>query len=248
MKKFKHLVLFLLVGLVVACNFTEEIYVNEDGSGKLSINFDGNEFMAMMSSLDTLKQEEAMDSTIVFKDLLKAKSDSISKLPVTEQEKLKNLEPFSMHMVMKPEEQLMKFELYREFKDISKINDAFNTFQSASSLSPTPGANSAQAPPMGSSNPATKVEYNFAGNKFSRTTKIIDQELFKKSIDSIASAEMFLSGSTYTFKYHFPRRVKNVNVEGATFSMDGKTMIYEVNFLDMMKTPEKLDLQVELED
>ncbi len=111
-----------------------------------------------------------------------------------------------------------------------------------------PGSNTSQAPPMGSSNPATEVNYSFTGNKFSRTTRIINQELFEKSIDSMASAEMFLSSSKYTFKYHFPRRIKNVNVEGATFSMDGKTMIYEVSFLDMMKTPEKMDLQIELED
>jgi len=62
--------------------------------------------------------------------------------------------------------------------------------------------------------------------------------MFKKRIDSLASAEMFLSNSTYTFKYHFPKRVKSTNIKDATFSMDGKTMIHEVNFLDRMKDPE----------
>lgn len=248
MKKLKVLFAMLVVGMVIACNFTEEIYLNEDGSGKLSINFDADELMAMMGSLDSLKQDEAIDSTIVFKDLLKEKKDSIAQLSQEEQAKLKKLEPFSMHMVMKPEEQIMKFELFSEFKDISGVKDAFNAFQSASSLSPTPGSNTAQVPPITSSNSATEVDYSFKGNNFSRKITIVNQELFQKSIDSMASAEMFLSSSTYTFKYHFPRRVKNVNVEGATFSMDGKTMIYEVSFLDMMKTPESINLEVELED
>lgn len=248
MKKIKLLVALVVTITVIACNFTEEVYINEDGSGKLSINFDANEMMAMMGSLDSLKQEKAIDSTIVFKDLLKEKRDSISKLPLEEQEKLKKLEPFSMHMVMKPEEQVMRFELFSEFKNIENVSDAFNAFQSASSLTPAPGASGGQSPAIPSPKATTKVDYKFKNNTFSRNTIIIDQELFQKSLDSLAGAEMFLSSSTYTFKYHFPRRVKNVNVEGATFSMDGKTMIYEVNFLDMMKTPEAINLEVELED
>lgn len=248
MKKIKYTVAIICACFIVACNFTEEVYLNDDGSGKLSINFDANEMMGMLSSLDTLKQEKPMDSTIVFKDLLEEKKDSISKLPLEEQAKLKKLEPFSMHMVMDPEVGEMKFELFSEFKNINQVNDAFNAFQNASSIGPIAGAGSKAGPPLPSSEPTTKVNYNFSNNKFTRTTEIVNQELFEKSLDSLASAEMFLSGSTYTFKYHFPRRVKNVNVEGATFSMDGKTMIYEVSFLDMMKTPEKLILEVELED
>ena len=91
------------------------------------------------------------------------------------------------------------------------------------------------------------IQNTFKKNKFKRETIILDQALFEKSIDSLASAEMFLSSSTYTFKYHFPKRVKSTNIEEATFSMDGKTMIHEVNFLDMMKNPESIVIEVELE-
>lgn len=244
----KCLVLFLSIGMLASCSFTEEIYLNEDGSGKLSINFDGNELMSMVGTMDSLKQEEVIDSIIVFKRLLEDKKDSIATLSMEEQAKLKKLEPFSMRVVMNPEAQEMRFELLAEFDDITKMDDAFNAFQNASSLNPASGLGSGQEMPMLSESPSTKVNYSFTGNIFSRTTKIIDQELFQKSTDSLAGAEMFLSGSTYTFKYHFPRRVKSVNVEGATFSMDGKTIIYEVSFLDMTKTPEAISLQVELED
>jgi hypothetical protein len=71
--------------------------------------------------------------------------------------------------------------------------------------------------------------------------------LFDKTIDSLAGSEMFLSSSTYTFKYHFPKRIKSTNIEEATFSMDGKTMIHEVNFLEMMKDPKSILIEVELE-
>ncbi len=247
MKKLRLFTFFVTLVAITACNFTEEIYFNEDGSGKMSINFDANELMSMGGISDSLKQEKSIDSTLVFRDLLREKKDSIALLSPEEQAKLKRLEPFSMHMVVKPEEQVMKFELQSEFKKIEEANDAFNAFQYATSLGPKPEAGG-QSPPVPVQDAATEVKYVFKGNTFTRSIAILDQEKFQKSVDSLASAEMFLSGSTYTFKYHFPRKVKKVNVDGATFSLDGKTMTYEVGFLDMMKTPEAIMLEVELED
>jgi len=151
-----------------------------------------------------------------------------------------------MRVAMDPQAQEIRFELFAEFEDISKIDDAFNAFQSASSLSFNGGL-AAEAMPIGAAESPTKVNYNFKGNTFYRITEITDQDLFQKSVDGLASSETFLSGSTYTFKYHFPRKVQRVKVEDATFSMDGKTMIYEVSFLDMTKTPESVRLEVELE-
>ncbi len=250
MKHFKIVFAFLLGMVFLACNFTEELHLNEDGSGKINIHFDGNEMMAMMASMqtDSTDLEKAIDSTIVFKDLLEEQKDSIAQLTPEEQAKLKKLEPFSLHMVMNPEEQVMRFDLFSDFKNISEVDDAFNAFQDASAMNPPPGGDASKTPPMGANQQTTKVNYEFSGNKFKRTIEIIDKELFKKGMDSLKSAEMFLSGSTYTFKYHFSRKVKSANVEGATFSLDGKTMTYEVDFLQMMKDPESILLEVELED
>ena len=248
MKQLRFFLAILFLGLITACNFTEELFLEEDGSGRINIHFDGNELMAGLNSMspDSTQKEEKVDTTLVFKELLEEKKDSIAQLSPEEQEKLKKLEPFTMKMVMDSKEQKMQFDLFSEFKNVSEVNNAFNAFQEASSVGPQPGGNgpSQQGPPP----MPTEVIYGFDGSKFSRSTKILDENLFKQSIDSLKSAEMFLSGSTYTFKYHFPRRVKSTNAEGATFSMDGKTMIYEVNFMDMMKDPEAINIEVELED
>ena len=249
MKRLSLFTAILLAALTLACNFTEEIHFNEDGSGKLNIHFDGNEMMEMVASMDsTSTPEKAIDSTLVFKDLLEEKKDSIAQLSPEEQAKLKKLEPFSIRMVVDEEKGIMNFDMYSEFKDVAEVNDAFNAFQDASSFNAPPGGDKQKNPPMGTNNQTTKVKYDFTGNSFSRSIEIIDKELFKKGLDSMQSAEMFLSGSTYTFKYHFPKKVKSVNVEGATFSLDGKTMTYAVDFLQMMKDPESIILEVELEN
>ncbi|MET1259093.1 hypothetical protein ABV409_07115 [Flagellimonas sp. DF-77] len=247
MKRFRFLAALLVSALILACNFTEEIHFNADGSGKIDIHFDGDELMAMMASMDsTGALDKSIDSTLVFKDLLELKKDSIAQLSEEEQAKLKKLEPFSMRMVVDQAKGVMKFNLFSEFDKVADVNDAFNAFQDASSFGP--GPKSDNGPSMSNQQPATQVSYSFEGNTFTRNTKVIDRSLFEQGLDSLQGAEMFLSGSTYTFKYHFPRRVKKVNVEGATFSMDGKTMIYEVNFLDLMKKPETMNLEVELEN
>lgn len=247
MKKTNLLLLTLFGVFALSCNFTEEMFLEEDGSGKLSINFDGSELMQMAGEEMTKNNEKPVDSIISFKELLEEKKDSIAKLSPEEQENLKRLEPFNMHMVMNPETKEMKFDLFSEFKDVSEVNDAFNAFQGASALSPNSNSQG-QKSPMSGQDPTTEVSYSFKRGKFSRKAKIIDEELFKQSVDSLQGAEMFLSGSTYTLKYHFPKRVKSTSAEEATFSADGKTLIYEVSFFDLLKDPSILDLEVELEE
>ena len=246
MKKIQILALTLILALFSSCNFTEEIHLQEDGSGKLSIFFDGSELMEMAGEEMQKNNEKPVDSLIYFKDFFEAKKDSIAQLPEEEQAKLKKLEPFTLHMLVNPEEKQMKFDLSSEFNEISEVNDAFNTFQEASALGPTNTPDQPNPKPM--EEHSTEVNYSFKDGVFSRTAKILDEELFQKSLDSLQGADMFLSGSTYTLKYHFPRRVKSASIEEATYSADGKTLIYEVSFLDVMKDPKLLDLEVKLED
>lgn len=245
MKKIQVLAWAMLFALISSCNFTEEITLQEDGSGKLSINFDGAELMEMAGEEMQKSNEKPVDSLISFKDLLEEKKDSIATLSAEEQEKLKRLEPFNMRMIMNPEEKIMKFDLFSEFEKIEEVNDAFNAFQTANDFG---NVGKQQSQPVGTQDPTTEVTYSFKKNSFSRKAEILDQELFQKSLDSLQGAEMFLSGSTYTLKYHFPRKVKSTTAEAATFSADGKTLIYEVKFLDLMKDPSVLDLEVELEN
>ncbi|MEM8999896.1 MAG: hypothetical protein AAGB24_06495 [Bacteroidota bacterium] len=247
MKKPKIWIIAFAMIFTVACNFTEEIFLEEDGSGKISINFDGSELMEMGGDEMMQTDEKAIDSLISFKQLLEEKKDSIAALPSEEQAKLKKLEPFSLHMIMDPEEKVMKFDMFRKFERVDEVNDAFNAFQSASILGPSGGQNTPPSP-MTSQNAASEVSYAFNKNTFTRTATVIDEALQQQSVDSLQGAEMFLSGSTYTLKYHFPRKVKSTTAEEATFSADGKTLIYEVKFLDLMKNPELLNLEVELEN
>lgn len=245
MKTLFKLALVLIFTVCAACNFTEELYINADGSGSLSINFEGNEFMAAMGEMgDTLSAQKAVDTTFVFKEFIKQKADSIAQLPPEEQQRIKKLENFSMQMKMNPANQELTFSMFTRFKNIGEINNAFNNFQKATTLMPNKDM-AKEAPPT--KDMATDINYTFNDKLFARTTTITNEQLFAQSLDSLKSAEMFLGNATYTFKYHFPKRVKNTNAKGATFSIDGKTMVYEVSFLELLKNPKSTDFKVEFE-
>ena len=82
MKKIQYAILATIILLAASCNFTEEIHLQEDGSGRLSINFDGSEMMDMAGDELTKTNEKPIDSIISFKDFLEEKKDSIAQLPL----------------------------------------------------------------------------------------------------------------------------------------------------------------------
>ncbi len=234
-----------LACLLVSCHFTEEITFNEDGAGSISLNFDGSELLSMAGDSTNVTEEKAVDSVVYFADLLREKKDSIATLPAAEQERLRKLEPYRMHLKSDPVAKEMFISLSRDFKAIAEVQDAFKAFQSSGALDGTQQGPDSEAPDFSE---GTEVSYAFGSNRFSRTTIITDSALFRQRLDSLETGGMFLAGSTYTLKVHFPRRVKSVSSQEATLSVDGKTLIREIDFLEYLKNPGLLNIEVELED
>lgn len=248
MRKLFSAITVIALCLFTSCNFTEEMHLNADGSGKIAINFDGSQLMEMAGDEMSKENEKAIDSLIYFKDVLEEKKDSISKLSEEEQASLKKLEKFAMHMLMNPEAKEMKFEIFTNFKSVKELDDVFDSFQQANKLqSSVEGKPVKTDPTFGGNSEATDVAYKFKGRKFSRVTTIVDEELLKQAVDSLSSSNMFLSGSKYSLKYHFPKKIKSVSSGKAMLSADRKTLVLEVGFLDYMRDPKILDLEVVLE-
>ncbi|MEJ2585028.1 MAG: hypothetical protein P8Z38_08285 [Robiginitalea sp.] len=238
----------LLSGLLwISCNFTEEIHLNEDGSGTIALSFDGSQLLSLTDSTAAAEQPKRLDSVVRFSDVLDEKKDSIRKLPPAEQERLEKLRPYEMRMITDHEAGEMRFILSREFRDISEVGNAFNAFQDAGALDPAPGENT----PMKSAEevyPSTEVVYSLKGNTFTRRGFIVDSVLHQQRIDSLKGGESFLAESTYKLEVHFPRKIRSASVENATLSMDGKTLFYEVGLLNYLLKPDALDLEVILEE
>lgn len=245
MKNYFSYCLVLLIICFTSCNFTEELTLNENGSGRLTVKFDGSELLQMGGK--TNPEEEAngkvLDSFISFKELLENKKDSIALLTPEEQKRLKKLEPFNLHLVMDENKGDMKIDIYTDFKKISEVSDGFSAFQNIGAFGNT-GLNVQSDKSSFSMAEATEMKYTFKGSEFTRTNTIVDFDLLQQNVDSLGQMGLFLESSMYKLIYHFPRPVKSVSKKGALFSEDRKTIIIEVPFMDYMRDPEILNIEV----
>jgi len=251
-------IIFLLAIAIstVSCQFVETIVMEEDGTGHVSLKMDMKEMMAMGGGALTDSIPKKVDTIISMKDVLREKKDSIATLSKAEQKKLKSIENFDMRMLMDPETGDFFFDIFTDFKNIDEANNIMNGLGQSSSLMKSiegmgvMGVGGTGMPNDVSSNQETEmigVAFNYKNGKFSRDAYIKDKEKHQTQLDSMGGAEMFLGSIMYKVKYTFPRKIMKSSVEDATYSLDGKTITFERSFMDYIKNPDVLDVEIELE-
>ncbi|GHC48751.1 hypothetical protein [Ulvibacter litoralis] len=231
--------------LLISCQFTETMVLNENGSGRITMHLNMDDMMSFGGmGFDTTKIK--VDSIIVMKQFLESKKDSISMLSEAEQQRLKKLEDYTFHMVMDTESSEMQLELYQDFKQVSEANNMVEGLNEGANLMPEM-SNSKKNSPDDASEETVGVRFSFEKNVFKRDAYIMDAERHQMKIDSMQTAKAFMSGMTYTLKYTFPKRIKKSSVDDATYSLDGKTIEVHRDFVAYIENPDILDVEVELE-
>lgn len=252
MNFFKKLALLTLVVLAASCNFTENIYVNNDGTGEFSVEIDGSGIMAMAGDKIGEKMSESsnknsIDSTFSFKQIFELKKDSIAKLSVEEQAALKRMENFVMHMKMNAEKKELFLSMNTPFKNVTELQDMMNGFKTMKDLKGSLGVSKTPNSMGDALDNNSKMSYTYNGKTFTRTAEL-DQEAFNKiSKDSLGMSKMIFASSKYTLKYHFPKAVKTVSNPDALFSGDRKTITIQYPFSDYMDNPQKMNLSITFE-
>ncbi len=244
----KLFILLLFSTALVSCTFTETMNLKEDGTGRMSISVDLGQIMAMSGEMAAENQMEAQDTIIKFKDLLEDRKDSIAALSKSNQERLQAMKDYQLHIKANPTENEMVVDIFTDFTQIQEANNLMKGFQQSSEFIPgnaaATGSNSKEEE---NKKDAIGVSYSYKKNVFKRDAFINDTEEHQKQLDSLQKAGTFMSGIAYKIKYTFPKKIKSTSVEDATYSLDGKTMELERNFLDYMRNPDVLDIEVELE-
>ena len=258
--------LFLLASLflLTSCNFTEEITFNEDGSGEFIMSYDMSEVMntlekEMGGGQDKEGKEKVkIDSVLYFKDMLVEKADSIATLSQKEQQRIKSLENIVMKMRMDEENGVFNLGVGSTFTSLDELPAALEKIEEAKTFNSQQDQTFSK---MGESEVAKAseslfefVEFSFDGKTFTRSLAE-DYEKSSENLDSLNeeinemgdSKDMFESMS-YTLVYNFPKAVKSVSNKNAEISKDGKTVTLKINFIDMLKSPEQMTLDVILED
>ncbi len=240
----KSIFLLVLIFTLVSCQFTETMVLNEDGSGSISISMDLSEMMAFSGEMMTDSTITKMDTIIPFKTILEEEKDSIAQLSDREQKRLKELENYNIRLLTDPEINQMVIDIFTDFKDVSEANDLMKAFDETDEF--IPGMKMEGNDSSGNET-NVGVTYSFKKGVFKRDSYILDPEKYQMQMDSIKDVESFMSGMTYKLKYTFPKKIKKSSVEDATYSLDGKTIEMERSFIDYIKNPDIMDLEVELE-
>ncbi|QCX39701.1 hypothetical protein FF125_15080 [Aureibaculum algae] len=237
------LIVTSLLFLLTSCAFTEEIHINNDGSGTYNFKIDMSEMMQEMQDMgtkDSTAASKSIDTTFNFKDILDEKKDSIAQLSKEEQAAIKAIADMNLHLQVDDEKGKMLMDFGLNFKDVSEIKNMEEKLTKAMSVNKNKG----NAPLMNKSN----VTFSLNGNNFVRKTipkKLTTEE--ENEVDkSIQQSGSFLDGSMYKLIYHFEKKIKSVSHKKASISNDGKTLTIEVPMDSLVKNPKLLDFTLKL--
>ncbi|MEG2101316.1 MAG: hypothetical protein RRY99_07395, partial [Flavobacterium sp.] len=131
MKLLKLLSFSFLLAFLTSCTFTESIYINDNGTGKFSVDMDGSALMEMagdqIGNQMGADAKKDIDSSFTFKQLFEEKKDSIAKLSPEVQKELKKLESFAVHTKMSSEKKQFLMTLSTDFKNVNELQDILQT-------------------------------------------------------------------------------------------------------------------------
>ena len=246
MKLYKLLSFSFLLATLTSCTFTENIYINDNGTGKFSVDIDGSALMEMAGDQIAGQMgdnKKDIDTTFTFKKVFEEKKDSIAKLSPETQKELKKLESYIVSTKISSEKKQFLMNMSTDFKNVNELQDILQTLGTLQKLEG--GAN-----PMGSGfgDNGSKLSYTYDGKKFTRKAVVDEQKKAAKPKDSAGDmSKMMFASSSYIVKYHFPKKIKKVSNPTALFSDDRKSITIQYSFTDYMENPDKLNFDVEFE-
>lgn len=237
MKKITLLAFGLMLMIFTAsCNFTENITVNADGSGKMQLTMDGSQLIALTGGQ---MGDKKIDSVFAFKELFLAKKDSIAKLPKAEQDKLKALENLTIKTLFDPEDSVLKVDVLNDFKKAGEIQDVMKAFTEIAKMQ-----NPGKAEGMGVLKNNSIVKYSYDGKKFKKSVELLPET---KQDDALNMYKSMLEGSSYNVNYTFSKKIKSVSNKSAVIGADKKTVSISYPLLDYLNNPVSLGVEVEFE-
>lgn len=277
MKYLKLLFAFVFILSLSSCSITERMIVNENGSGKFAYEIDGSKMISMLGNAlkddkkeskkkkkrnkEVERESKDIDSTFTFKEMFASKKDSIAQLPLEQQEKIKKMENFSVHMVVNEEKGIMNYTMFTEFNSIQELQDVMSPINSMKSL--TPAGSSAMGANSGIPEDDSSTKFFYDGKTFSKIVSKKEKKIeevskeepskdYDSSEEEIAknmkeSMNMFYDQSSFKVVYQFPKAVKKVSIANALYSEDRKTITIEYPLKEYMESPQKLNMEIDFE-
>ena len=232
-----------------ACQITERMYLSETGSVKYESEIDFSEMMSFIytaEKIDSMKMtgEFPIDTIISMADSDQFKKPNAQETSPAEKDFIQSLDKTNMRLVMNENEGRML--IITEEKDVKSFNTYLNNVEK--SLKQYEKEDKEGASQFSEAGYMNILNLSYDGKSFERKSlsKAVDFSMEESDSAGFSSKDMMKMFS-YRMEYHFPKKVKSVDLEGAMISADGKTVIADVDYLDVLENPEKYNFKVKFE-
>ncbi|WP_346882902.1 hypothetical protein [uncultured Algibacter sp.] len=259
-----YLAIIVIIFSLTSCTIKERIVFKEDGTGKFLMSYDmGGAFKQMKGAFsegvsnDTIKnkkQGKVVDTTMVFKDMMVQFKDSIAQLSEEKQLAMQMVKDMFMTMKVNEDENVFSFGIGMDFPSVNDLVGIQEKLEKAKSLNAQNDQVGAmkKASPIGKfmENDKNEVNYDLTDKVFSRLTTINEtpneeDATFDESDNQFID---YFKESYYIVEYTFPKKIKSHTAKDASLSADKKTITYKAGWVDFIKSPNALDINIQFED
>lgn len=236
-----HLLILLLV---VSCQVTETLHINDYGSGKIETASLRDEQSYMQLVGDNYGTEEKfVDTSYVFKDYITQYAENFSRLPLAEKEVYNKFKDVNVHIKKSSFDKQFRTTIWQDFKKIEDVADLQKTENYADNLKHNYALSAEEH--------YYAIRYTFDGTIFKRVVDITDTVELKKQHDIISERKIQFSNfkitQSYVLNYHFPRKIKSVSNLNAKINEDRKSLTLQLLLTDCLQNPEITAFEVVLE-
>jgi hypothetical protein len=240
----KFSVLLLLTIFATSCQFSETIYIDNDGSGTIQTTSLRDEQSYLKLVLGNYNNEDIFkDTTYVVKDFISKYSETFDRISDADKAIFMKYKDVQVHVKNSSYEKEFRTTILQKFASINEVVDLYKTTEYVSDIRNNYALSAEEH--------YYKVNYLFDGKVFNRKVIITDEAELKKQIAMIDTLKTKYGKldilQQYRLEYHFPKRIKSISNPNASIEADHKSLILNFLISDCLQNPESTNLEVILE-
>ncbi len=249
----KTIAFALTLILFTSCEIVQETKFEPNGSGNYSLGFDFSEMMKMGNNVEKDSNTKQLDTLINFSEFLELKKDSISKLSKEKQDKIKQLERFSLHLKIDSISKKSVMKIDYQFDDVSELKLFGEKLQDQKIKELKLFSDKTKKNKKGKGNgiPDFNKYYdlNFSKSSFSVKLNSLGVSETSKNKDTTLTKDNPMANMIrFKSRYIFPYKIKSVANENVRILPNFKGIEITGNLFEINNNPKYFDVTVEFED
>jgi hypothetical protein len=230
--------------LLSSCQITENLTINEDGSGSIQMTEIRHEpsYMQLVGE-QYGKEDFYKDSTYVFAEYIVKYNSNFIKYTPEEQALFSMYKQVRVHIKKSSFDKEYKTTFTYSFEKVANIPDLYKTEDYADDLENNYALTAEKH--------YYQIRYTYDNLIFKRIVTITNVEEQNKQQAEMDAAKSKYGKlgliQTYQLNYNFPRKIKSVSNNAATISADKKSMTISFPLNECIANPEITQLEVVLE-